>query len=421
MVRYWAAWAAMLCVAAWPPGASARDSAPLTLEQAFTLTLERHPALERLPLARVARAAARDEAAQKPPLTAGATLENVLGSGDTAGFGAAELSLSLSSVIERGDKREARVAVAQGRLDALANETRATRLDLLAEVARRYLDALAIQAAEAAAADLVDQRTRTAAAAARRVSAGASPRPVQLAAEAALARATLERELLQTQGAAARRRLAATWGERDPGFERLAGDLLALPAVPAFEALTALLDRSPELRRFADERRLREARLQLARSAGSADLAWDVGVRRLQATGDTALIAGLSLPLGSRTRARPGIVAAEAELADLELERESEAIGLYATLAEAHGRLLADRQAVSRADTDVLPRLVRAEEEAGRSYRAGALSYLEWAQLQADLLAARRDQITAARDFHRALIEIQRLTGDAFAADEETP
>ena len=56
---------------------------------------------------------------------------------------------------------------------------------------------------------------------------------------------------------------------------------------------------TPELRRFASEARLREARVQLARSARQADIDWQVGVRRLQAGSDWALVGSVSMPLGS--------------------------------------------------------------------------------------------------------------------------
>jgi cobalt-zinc-cadmium efflux system outer membrane protein len=59
------------------------------------------------------------------------------------------------------------------------------------------------------------------------------------------------------------------------------------------------MERTPELAQFADARRIAQARLQLARSAASPDLSWQLGVRRLQETDDTALVASLSMPLAA--------------------------------------------------------------------------------------------------------------------------
>ena len=93
---------------------------------------------------------------------------------------------------------------------------------------------------------------------------------------------------------------------------------------------------------------------------------------------------------------------------------------LYSTLAEAHGRYLVSQLEVSRMQAEVLPRLTRAEAAAERAYRAGAISYLEWAQLQSDCTTARKQQLEAALDAQLALIEIQRLTGQAFVASPVT-
>jgi cobalt-zinc-cadmium efflux system outer membrane protein len=420
MFRNKAALAVLWCCAVLVMPAQAASPAPsLDLRQAFSLTLERHPDLRRLPLQQAVLAAEADMAAQKPAWLAGASLENALGSGDYRGADAAELTLSLGSVLEHPDRRDARMDVAQSRLAGLDIEAEARRLDLLAEVARRYLDALALQQEVQALEATVSQRQAAAAAARRRVAAGASPPSVKLGAEAAVARARLELARTQAATDAARRSLALMWGDEPTG--PVAGDLLTLPATPEFASLVALLERTPELQRFAGEARLREARLQLAQAQSRPDVEWQVGLRRLQDSDDWALMGGVSVPLGNRRRAEPAVRAARAELDQLALEREAGELGLRATLAEAEGRLQVDRMTVEQTTDAVLPALERAEAAAGQAYRAGALSYLEWAQLQAELLAARRERIAAARDFHRALIEIQRLTAEPFVLAERAP
>jgi cobalt-zinc-cadmium efflux system outer membrane protein len=324
--------------------------------------------------------------------------------------------LSLASILERGGKRAARQAVADAQMQALGLEEQARRLDLLAEVARRYLDVLAAQTLVQIAETDLTQRQQLVEASAQRVRAGAAPESVRLSAEAAVARARLQRERAVAETRVAARRLAAMWNDRAPNFERVTGDPLAVPPAPTLDSLSALLDGSPELKRFADETRLREARLQLARSARTTDIQWQAGVRRLQETEDWAAVAGFSVPLGSKDRAAPRVRAAEADLAALSLERESEEMTLYATLTDAQARLVSASVEVEMARTEVLPRLQQAEQAAERAYRAGATSYLEWAQVQSEISTARREQVQAAIDGHRALIEIQRLTGESFVS-----
>ena len=412
-VRF-AALAALLtvCAAAKPAAATER----LTLDDAFSRVDQSHPDLRLVDARAGLLSAEREQAGQRPALTVGAEIENALGTGETRGLNGAELTLTLASVLERGGKLDARRALAQSRIDALAVQRETRRLDLLAETARRYLAVVAANRSRMLAILDVEQRTRTVAAARQRLQAGASPESVLLTAQAALARAELARDRSAQQAQAARQHLAALWGERAPTFDTVAGDPLALPSIASLDALTSELQRTPELAQFADERRIAEARVQLARSAATPDLDWQIGVRRLQGTDDTALVAGISLPLGSRARAQPEIRAAEAELEVLSIERESKGLSLYSTLVEAHGRYTVAVAEVDRLQRDVIPKLGRAEQAAERAYRAGAISYLEWAQLQSERTAARQQQLSVALDAQRALIEIQRLTGQAFVA-----
>ncbi len=416
----WLRLAAMAALSFALRDAAAQATNTLSLDDAFARVAESHPDLRLIRSRAEVLSAERDSASLRPAYVVGATAENILGSGATRGFDSAEPTLTLASVLERGGKLDARRALAQRRIDALAIERETRRLDLLAEVARRYLAIVAAQQQREIADADIAQRRRTVAGARQRLQAGASPESVVLTAQAALARAELDRARFDRRYLAARQHLAAMWGERDPGFGIAAADPSILPSIPEFSALADALQAMPEIAQFADQQRIGKARLQLARSEAAADVEWQVGVRRLQESDDVALIAGLSMPLGARARAQPQIRAAEAELASLEIEREAKGLSLYSTLAEAHGRYRAAEIEVVRWRDDVLPKLGKAEAAAERAYRAGAISYLEWAQLQSERTNARKQQLEAALDAQRALIEIQRLTGSPFVAAEQT-
>lgn len=410
-----AAFAIAPCVHAQAPSPAVPPDT-LTLDDAIARVARVHPDLRLFGARTEILLAEREVALQRPAWRAGLDVENVLGSGAARGVDQAEFTLTLAGVLERGGKLDARRTLAQARIDALSVQREAQRLDLLADVARRYLAVTGARVAADVARRDIAQRTRTVSAARQRLQAGASPESVVLTAQAALARAELALMRAEQQAEAALQHLAALWGERNPRFAIAASDPLVLPAVADVGELAALLQATPELAEFADERRIREARVRLARTAAIPDLDWQVGVRRLQDGDETALVGGVSLALGGARRAQPGIRAAEADLASLEIERESRDVALYSTLTDAHGRYRVAQLDVQRTRDDVLPRLVRAEQAAERAYRAGAISYLEWAQLQSETTATRRQQLDAALEAHLALIELQRLTGQALVA-----
>jgi len=408
----WLRWAALAALAAVScVHAQDRPPAPLSLDEALARVSDTHPALRLIEGERQVLQARGERAALRPPLTLGAQAENVLGSGQARGFDQAELTLSLSGVLERGGKLDARRALAQANLDALAPQREAARLDLLAEVARRYQAIVVAQRQQALALLDIDQRQRAVQAARTRLQAGASPESVLFSAQAQLAQAELDRDHAAEAARAARRQLATLWNAREPDFDTAAGDLEGLPELEAFDALAQWLQRTPELTIVAGQARVREAQLRLAQGERATDLQWQLGVRRLQGQQATALVAALSLPLGNAVRAEPEIRAAQAELALSTVQREALLLQLHATLAEAHGRYLTARLEVQRLGRDVLPRLQQAEHAAERAWRAGAISYLEWAQLQGQRIQALQRQLEAAAQAQTALIELQRLTG----------
>lgn len=410
-----AALAAGLMLLAVASGAAAQ---PFTLEDAQERVAQFHPDLRLFVPRREGLEADARAAALRPPLEARVDLENVLGSGPLLGTRSAELTLSLAGVLERGGKREARRALAAARIDALGVQRAATQLDLLAEATRRYVDLAALQAQRPLLEEDLAQRRRIARAARQRFAAGAAPEASALAAEAEIAQAEARLARLAAQQAAAWRRLSLLWGAPVDGAVReVAAVPESAPALPTLAELTARIAASPELLAFAGEARIREARLRLAETEASPDAAWNVGVRRLQDSGDTGLVAGFSLPLGTRQRAEPAIAAARAEREALGMQRESAALQLEAVAVDAWSQVESGALQADRLRAEVLPRLERAAAQSERAYRAGALSYLEWAAVQTDITTSRFALLEARVATQRALIELQRLTADSWTAD----
>lgn len=409
-------WAAVAAVALIATCNSARSQSAeiLSLDGAMKRVAAIHPELRLYEGRQQLLSTELDRASQRPGLTVGAELENVLGTGDFSGVDAAELTLTLASVLERGGKLNARRVLAQTQIDALAVDREVRRLDLMAEVARRYVAVVgSARELEVAKVDR-EQRERAVDAARQRVRAGASPESVLLTAQASLARAELQRDRSAQRIEGSRRHLAALWNERNPSFEVASGDPLALPEIASLEELSSWLERTPEITQFASESRIRAARVQLAHAQGTPDLQWQVGIRQLAATDDFALVGGVTLPLGTKNRARPDLMSANAELGLLATEREAQEVSLYSALVDAHGRYQLAALEVQRLRNAVIPTLTRAEAAAERAYRAGAVSYLEWAQVQSERTSARLQQLNAAIEAQLVLIEIQRLTGQPF-------
>ncbi len=338
-------------------------------------------------------------------------VEDAAGSGIYEGFESSQTTLSLHWVLE-GRIREGRVGAAQAGAELVSAEVRILRVEVAADTAEHFLASLASQArlerAEAAIA-LAEQTVR---AVTRRVRAGKAPTAELARAEAELATDRLARDDVTHELSTAYHRLAAQWGETEPRFSRVEGELLALPDVQSYEALTAGLERNPQLARFATEERLARANLRLAEARRWASPRPHVGVRWLEATDDAALVAGVNVPIPLLDRNQGEVAESRASVSRARAEAEAARVRLQTTLFELYEEL---EHYFHRAETlrgEVIPRLTAALEGTRRAYERGRYGYFELRSVQTDLLRAQSDLVDASAGAHRLVIALERLTGE---------
>ncbi len=383
----------------------------LTLDQAVSRVLEHNPELMAADFEARA-AAARIRAAQVTP--AFQTLiefENFAGSGVLSGTDVLESTLSLSKVLELGDKAKLRGDVAQNKAMILHNEQDAMRLDLLADTAKRFLQIVADQQRLVIAQESLALAERTHGFVKLRVKAGKQPNVELERDRMALAKKKLEVEHARHTLATSRLKLAILWGETQAQFTTADANLFDIePAVP-FEKLVRLLEHNPDLVRFATENRLAETRIQLERSRKKADIEIAGGVRHFNLTDDTGLVMSLKIPFGNASRAAPKVE--EAEMVGLRnpYDLEQRRLELYATLFEVHQELEHAIEAEATYRKTIIPLAERTLKDYEKGYAAGRYSLIELNVAQRILLNSRLEHVIAAADYHRYRIEIDRLTG----------
>lgn len=382
----------------------------LTLPAAIERALSVHPAL-RADLATATAITHRIDAdTLPPPLTFGAELENVAGTGAVSNIGGAETTLRLGRVLELGGKRDARAQ--RGRADLARHETQALgrRLDLALETTRRFIALAEAQDEWDLTGQQVDLLRATEAAVRERVARGVAAEADIAVAEIALARAELAREHAEHERASARFALSALWG--DPTADDLvaATTLTELPALPDFEVLAARLPETPVMLVFARENDVLDADQSLARAATRPDLALSAGVRRFEALDDAALVFSVNLPLGLEQRAAPAMDRVAAERDAVDARRE-------AALLEARQQLFARFQELRHAQTEVdtlvsrmIPSAERGLDLTRAGYEDARYSLLQLTQAHATLLQLRLEHLAAAARFHVLFAEIERST-----------
>lgn len=385
----------------------------LSLRDAIAATLAKNPQLSSFKFRRQALEGERQTAGLNPAFRIETSVENVAGGGEFAGTNGAEYTLALSSVIELGGKRDARLGLVTGRQQELAAQQRIVELDLLAEVTRRFIEAVAAQQHLRLQQSTLALARETTRAIKKRVDAGNTPD-----AELARALANQSRMAIQLRRAelgfdAAKVRLSAMWAAAEADFSYVNADLLDLGSLPSISELVSSLASNPDIQLLASEARLRDAEVRLALSQRKTDLEWNAGIRRLQATKDSAFVVGVSVPLFSGKRAAGELATARANRLGVDNKRETAQLQLLAQLVGLYQERQAALFEVTSLRNEIIPQLNKAVSGARTAFDKGRYGYLELSTTQQELLQAETRLIDAAAEAHLLRAEIERLTGAA--------
>ena len=377
---------------------------PITLESAIERAIASQPRLAAAE-ARVAAAEARTRQANVGPNPqVSLEVEDFAGSGPFRGLDSTQTTLALSQQLEIGGKRSARRSVAAGERDVSALALLRERIDLVRDVELAFAELAAATDQAKLARDNAAQASSLANTARILVEAGRDPPLRQLRAEAALAEARAAELQTFSLMLAARRNLAVLVGSDDAEMTAAVGTPQQLRPTndPAFIGIDERLAEA--------ERRLAAARVTLAQSAAVPDVTVSGGLRRFNDGRDTALVAGVSLPIPIRDRNRGGIEAARAD--ETAAEFQAERVRAEARRERAQAQMLVEA-AETRLTALEGPGLAQAEEAvrlAQIGYNAGRFSLLELLDAQGALTTARRSIIDARLDRARAIAALNRAT-----------
>ncbi|GAA0223720.1 MULTISPECIES: TolC family protein [Methylophaga] len=390
----------------------------LGLREAMQQTLQQHPSLQVFPLRQQGLEAQKKTANLKPAYVVGAEVENVAGTGELSGIKALETRVTLSSVLELGDKRQSRVDLVEQQSDVVRVDRKVKALDLLGQVTRRFINVLNSQERVKLAEVGLELAQTTLKEVNRRVSAAVAPKADLGRAEASVQQAELTLLAEQRQFESHRMALANLWGSYQPAFDEVSGSLYSFNEAMPFDALFSKAQQNPQIEMFAAEARVRDAEVRLARTQQVADLTWSVGIRRDEGIDDSALVAGISMPLFSQERAQSRIEAALAARNEVTYRRQDVLLQLHTELYRAYSGRSQAITSIQRLQQHIIPKLNTSLEQTRVGYQRGLYSYLDLLTVRQDLLNARRAVIEAATAALKYEAEIEQLTAEPLAKTE---
>lgn len=385
---------------------ASEPAAPLTLNAALELALGANPELSAAGRELEALDATITQAQARPNPVLSALIEDTRREARTT-------TLQLNQPIELGGKRGAMIEAAERGRDAASLELEAKRAEIRAAVTAAFFDVLVAQERLRLAQASVELAQRASAAAARRVTAGKVSPVEETRARVAEAAVRVEQAQAASEVATARRRLAATWGNSSPRFERVEGDPEALPPLPAMADLNARLAASPNLLRARIEVDRRQSLAEVERSRSVPDMIVILGGKRIEELDINQAILGVSIPIPIFDRNQGNLLEALRRTDKARDELSATGIRLSNELVQAHERLNTARQEVASLQRDILPGAQSAYDAATKGFELGKFSFLEVLDAQRTSFQAKSQYLRALAEAHRSAAEIERILGAA--------
>jgi outer membrane protein, heavy metal efflux system len=321
-------------------------------------------------------------------------------------------TVQINQPIELGNKRRARVALAQEAAGLARIESFAKRQAIRAEVIVAYHDVLIAGHRLALAQALTDVARKTVDVAGKRVAAGKISPIDETRARLAAVDATSAFTRATAAQAIARTTLGALIG-RPAHTLVLADDSDRLPDVEPLATLLSQAGESAAVRRARGQLAARHAQADVERAARVPDITLSVGTKRDDQVGRQQAVVGLSMPLPLFNRNEDALRAALRRTDQAGDELAATQADTAAALTAARTRYEAARNEVLLLRRDVVPNAQAAYEQTLKGFEYGRFSFLDVLDAQRTWFQAQSRQWDSLDDAWRAYAAIERLAGPA--------
>lgn len=340
---------------------------------------------------------------------------------DTQNKATRTTTVQINQLIELGGKRAARIASAERGRDVASADFSAKRLDIRARVTGAFFDVLLAQEQLRQTEDLLSLAQRATQAASRRVTAGKIS-PVEET-KARVAEASARVGLNQAKGdlAAARKRLAATWGNSNPMFGEVEGRPDSLPEVLSVEEIERRLNNSPAIARARHDADRFAALADVERSRRIPNVTVSLGSKKVEELGRNQTIVGLSIPFPIFDRNQGNVHEALSRADKARDELRATEVRLSTEVAQNQERLKALVVEVQALQTEILPGARSAYDAATKGFELGKFSFLDVLDAQRTFFQARAQYLKSLSEVHRTSADLERVLGPTTSMQFATP
>ncbi|MEK7486710.1 MAG: TolC family protein [Planctomycetota bacterium] len=403
------------------PEAFQEPTDSLTLAQALSYTLLRHPELIQFALEIRAKEAATLQASLFPNPEMSLEVEDFGGRDNLKGFKGSETTLQISQLFPLGGKIDAQTQVASLEQDLSAWDYEAKRLEILTQSTKAFLNVLESQEQLKLSEEKLILAQQIFKIISAKVEAGKVAPVEGNRAKIPLAESEFGVTQAQQNLQSSRKRLSVFWGNWEPHFSTVLGDFYQIQGLPLEKELFKHLADHPEIARFSVEKEKYQSILKWENAKSIPDLRVDAGVRYSNAEESQSFMLGVSVPLplfdrnqGAISEARHRFSQVQAKESAIKLKLLSELSEYYQELANAYQEILSLKEIR-------LPQAETSFKAVSAGYQQGKFSYLEILDTQSILFEMKSKYIEALKKYHRSLAEIEFRIAKKIPRSNEKP
>lgn len=325
-------------------------------------------------------------------------------------FGADEIEASVGQTFELGGKRKHRTEAAQIEVDVLVNAGEIARLELEAEIIRRFIPIATTTHKMDVLDSIIKITESTRDQIQRRVEAGGARTTDLVRIEIDIEQLQLERKELLLENKQARMKFAALGSSQNFSLINVTGELNHESSIPDLKTLQNAVDKNPVIMAYViEQKKLEVERRQLSADA-SPDLNLSMGYLRNNEANSNSPTFGLSMSVPLFNRNTAAQKQAELRQKASGEQRENAYRLLMADIEGIHSQLEAIDLKLNSLQSSIVPKARKVYETLQEYYSAGSASFLDIAEAQAEMLRLRLELLDILQERAEKLTDLMQMT-----------
>lgn len=322
-----------------------------------------------------------------------------------------QTTLLLSQLLELGGKREARLQFAATEREGVALDYEVKKRQLFVDTTLLFIEVLVNQQKIIFLEENLKTLKNFSSNVENRVKAGKASIVEESNFTILLTNALIDVKNAESELKITKNKLSAQWNETSGEDFEVIGNLEWVPDIVSLENMGEAIHQHPQVVRSAIEDNIRSARVRVEKSKAYPDVNLRGGPRYLREANKWVWVVGFSVPLPVNDRNQGRIFESHEYLEKLENEKQVIWTRLLKELNNAYLTIQTVLLELDLLNSVVIPAAKKGYDFSYRGYQLARFNYLELIETERAYRTSKIRYLQALGVYHKALAELEGLTG----------